>query len=165
MKNLLIIGKIGAAYGILGWNKIFSYTEKKKNIFEYTPWLIHYNKKWKKFFIENKKINKKIIIVKFININNRNNAQLLTNHVIFIKKKQLPKLKKFEYYWYNLINCKVFNTKKQYLGKVNKIIRTKANDILVIKIQKTNKEYLIPFIINIFINKVDLKMKFIYLNI
>ncbi|WP_367675682.1 hypothetical protein [Buchnera aphidicola] len=33
MINPVIIGKIGSSYGILGWNTIFSFTEKKKIFF------------------------------------------------------------------------------------------------------------------------------------
>ncbi|WP_261978585.1 hypothetical protein [Buchnera aphidicola] len=36
MINPLVIGKIGCAYGILGWNTILSFTEKKKIFFNIT---------------------------------------------------------------------------------------------------------------------------------
>lgn len=166
MKNLLIIGKIGAVHGILGWNKIFSYTEKKNDILQYQPWFLNYNNIWTKQYLEYKKICNKKIIIKLKNINDRNTAKTLTNNLIAIQKKQLPKLKKFEYYWYHILQCTVFNKNNIYMGVVVQIIRTTQHDILIIKNQKNNhKEILIPFIKKIFVKKINLNMKIIYLNI
>ncbi|WP_343128067.1 ribosome maturation factor RimM [Buchnera aphidicola (Takecallis taiwana)] len=165
MHDLLIVGKIGAVYGILGWNKIFSYTEKKSNILKYKPWFLYHNNQWIQFFLEYNKIYNKKIIVKFKNINNINQAKILTNNLIAIQKQTLPKLNKCEYYWYNIILCQVFDKNNIYIGTVRNIIRTKKNDILVIKNTKYNKkEILIPFIQNIFIKKIYLKKKIIQLN-
>lgn len=165
MNNLLIIGKIGAVHGILGWNKIFSYTEKKNKILQYQPWFLNYQNKWIKKILEYTKICNKKIIVKFKNINDRNTAKILTNSFIFIQKKQLPQLKQFEYYWYHILHCKVFNKNNIYLGLVIQIIRTKKHDILIIKNKTNNQETLIPFIEKKFIRYVNLNMKIIYLNI
>lgn len=164
MNNLLIIGKIGSVYGVLGWNKIFSYTEKKDDILKYQPWFLNHKNQWMKFFLEYKKIYNKKIIIKFKNINDRNTAKTLTNSIIAIKKEQLPKLQEFQYYWYHIIHCKVFNKKNIYIGSVNQIMRTKKHDILVLK-NKNTQDTLIPFIEKVFIKNIDLNMKIIYLNI
>lgn len=60
----------------------------------------------------------------------------------------MPKLKKDEHYWCDIIHYEVFNTEKFYLGKVIELIRTKNNDILIIekKILTSKKRILIPFI-------------------
>ncbi|QCI26058.1 ribosome maturation factor RimM [Buchnera aphidicola] len=166
MDNLLIIGKIGSVHGILGWNKIFSYTEKKKEILKYQPWYIKQNNTWTKHFLECKKVYNTKIIVKLKNINDRNTAKILTNSMIAIQKKQLPKLTEYEYYWHHIVQCKVFNKKNIYIGLVIKIIRTKKNDILVIqKPSIKNQEILIPFIEKIFIKKININMQTILLNI
>lgn len=165
MKDLLIIGKIGAVYGILGWNKIFSYTENKNNILKYQPWFLYQNNTWNQFFIKYQKIYSKKIIVKFKNIHTRNQAKTLTNNIIAIQKIKLPKLNHLEYYWYDIIQCQVFDKNNIHIGEVKNIIRTKQNDILVIKNKQCNqKEILIPFIENIFIQSVHLKTKIIHLH-
>ncbi|CAL4043112.1 Ribosome maturation factor RimM [Buchnera aphidicola (Takecallis arundicolens)] len=165
MKDLLIIGKVGAVYGILGWNKIFSYTEKKNNILQYQPWFLYHNNTWNQFFLKYQKICNKKIIVQFKNIHTRNQAKFLTNNIIAIQKIKLPKLNHLEYYWYDIITCQVFDKNKIYIGEVKNIIRTKTNDILVIKNKKSNqKEILIPFIENVFIKNVYLNTKTIQLN-
>jgi 16S rRNA processing protein RimM len=73
----------------------------------------------------------------------------------------LPLLKKNEYYWYDLINYDVFNINCKYLGKVIDLIRTKNNDILIIKHESNKKNILIPFIDKTTIKKVDINKKII----
>ena len=36
----VIVGKIGAPYGVKGWVKINSHTETPEGIFEYAPWFL-----------------------------------------------------------------------------------------------------------------------------
>ncbi len=33
----VLVGKLGAAYGIRGWLKLHSYTDEPENIFDYAP--------------------------------------------------------------------------------------------------------------------------------
>lgn len=87
----------------------------------------------------------------------------MTNSDILISKHKLPSLKKNEYYWNDIINYEVFNVDKHYLGKVTSLIRTKNNDILIIKnsLEKFNKNILIPFIENQIIKNIDTHYKYI----
>jgi 16S rRNA processing protein RimM len=157
--DLFIIGQIGAAYGILGMLKLFSFTENKSDIFKYYPWFIKNNHQWMMLDLEHKKNNKHFFFIKIKNINNRNEAKKLTNCHIMIEKKRLPLLKKNEYYWNDLLNCTILSVTGFSLGKVNKLIRTKSNDILVIKNYKKNMrktEILIPFLEKTVIKNVDI---------
>ncbi|CAL4043477.1 ribosome maturation factor RimM [Buchnera aphidicola] len=156
--NPCVIGKIGAAHGILGYLKLFSFTENKNDIFKYYPWFIKNNNKWTILNLEYKKNNKHFFLIKIKNINNRNEAKKLTNCMILIEKKILPLLKKNEYYWNELLNFKIISTTGCHLGQVDKFLRTQSYDILVIKNYKKNKmiETLIPFIDNEIIKNIDI---------
>jgi 16S rRNA processing protein RimM len=96
-------------------------------------------------------------------ISDRSKARNVTNSDIVISKKKLSSLKKNEYYWNDIINYEVFNVDKHYLGKVTSLIRTKNNDILIIKnpLEKLNKNILIPFIENQIIKNIDTHYKYI----
>lgn len=41
--DMLVVGKIGAPYGVQGWVKITTYTDEAKGIFEYSPWFLGSN--------------------------------------------------------------------------------------------------------------------------
>jgi 16S rRNA processing protein RimM len=36
----IVIGRLGAVYGVKGWLKVQSFTEDPESIFEYSPWLL-----------------------------------------------------------------------------------------------------------------------------
>ncbi|WP_315968481.1 ribosome maturation factor RimM [Buchnera aphidicola] len=117
--------------------------------------MIHIDK-WKKhnnnFIIHIKNIVDRSIISEFTNLD------------IFIEKSILPTLKKDEYYWNDIIDCEVFNTRKKYLGKVINLIRNQNNDILIIQdhLEKNNfKKIMIPFIYNKIVQCINIKHKII----
>ncbi|QCI24450.1 ribosome maturation factor RimM [Buchnera aphidicola (Muscaphis stroyani)] len=163
-KKSLIVGKVGKSYGILGWITIFSFTEKKEKIFDYLPWFFLKDNKWIQIYLKNwKKYNKNFIIL-IKNIYDRSTVMQFTNSDIIIDKNQLPFLKKNEYYWYDIINYQVINTNQIYLGQVTDLLRTKYNDILIVKNKKNKNNHqntLIPFIEKKIIKKIDLSKKII----
>ncbi|CAL4322484.1 ribosome maturation factor RimM [Buchnera aphidicola] len=161
----IILGKICSSHGILGWMKIFSYTEKKKKIFQYNPLYYEIGNKKNKLKIQDWKCQKNFFLIRVKNIINRSASDLLKNIKIFIYHTQLKHIKNV-YYWYELINFEVFNTQKKFLGTVKNIIRTPSNDILIINKKKNyqNKEILIPFIEKKIIKKIKRKKKKILIN-
>ncbi|ANZ22598.1 16S rRNA processing protein RimM [Buchnera aphidicola (Diuraphis noxia)] len=161
--NSILVGKVGKAYGILGWITIFSFSERKEKIFHYLPWFFCKEDKWTKVHVDDWKRYKKNFIVRIQGIFNRTEAENLTNSNIMINNHQLPELKKNEYYWFQIINFKVFNLNQEYLGKVIDLLRTKANDILVIKneFKIYKKNIFIPFINEKIIKKIDINNKLI----
>lgn len=38
--ELVVVGKVGASYGVKGWTRINSFTENKEDIFSYPTWYI-----------------------------------------------------------------------------------------------------------------------------
>ncbi|VFP81544.1 ribosome maturation factor RimM [Buchnera aphidicola] len=159
---MIIIGKIGKPYGILGWVHLISFTEIKKNIFYYLPWRLNKND-----LIINKNdiiIYKKYInnfIIKLKKINNRNQAFDISQQKILIKNKQLPKLKNKEYYWNDILSCNIFNTKGEKIGLVINILDNKVYNMLLVLCKKKNKTIYIPFIQPKIIKKINIKKKVI----
>ncbi|QCI16831.1 ribosome maturation factor RimM [Buchnera aphidicola (Aphis craccivora)] len=160
----ILVGKIGRVYGILGWLNFFSFTENQETIFSYFPWFILKNKKWEIIKLKNWKQHNNHFIIQINNITNRSLASKWTNTEVFISSNQLPKLDQNEYYWNDIIQCKVFNITNKYLGIVINLISNKYNDILVIKNEfKKNhtKKTMIPFINKKIVTNVDIKNKII----
>ncbi len=160
MKNAntpyIIVGKIGAPYGVRGWFKVHSYTEFGASILEYRPWyLSQANDQWSSAQIENGKIHGNGIIAKLVGINSPEEARLLTGKTIAIARSQLPVLKKDEFYWSDLEGLTVVNKEGQTLGTVSYLIETGANDVLIIK--NGDKEHAIPYLPGKVVVNVDLE--------
>jgi len=108
-------------------------------------------KKIKSYFLDgNKKIDikstKKIkdnIFVKIINYSNRTEVQKLVGNKIYTYKKLIPKLKKNEYYNYELIGCDIRLKNNTMLGKIIRIDNFGAGDLIFVK-NKSRKEFYIP---------------------
>ncbi|MDT9587616.1 MAG: ribosome maturation factor RimM [Candidatus Arsenophonus melophagi] len=161
----IVLGKIGAAYGILGWLRIFSFTEETKDIFSYQPWFIQRSDQWQQLELEDWKSHNKNFIFKIKNIDNRNTANSINNFEIIIDSTQLTALEGNEYYWKDLIGCHVLTTKGYSLGYVQYLIETGSNDVLVIKANQQDgfgiKDRLVPFLDKQVIKTVDLNAKII----
>ncbi len=154
-KDLLVVGKVGKAYGIQGWVKLHSYTHPPENILDYQPWLIYQKKAWRPIDVQASKIQATGLLVKFAELSTPEAAKIFANCEIAVSRTQLPVLDG-EYYWHDLEGLTVINTAGQTLGKVDHLLSTGANDVLVIK---GDKEHLIPFLLDHFIIKVDLTIK------
>ncbi|MCM2680482.1 ribosome maturation factor RimM [Echinimonas agarilytica] len=159
--DTIVVGKIGTPYGIKGWVKIHSSTDSIENIFDYKPWLIQHGGSQLEMTIETWRWHNKGLVAKFDGIDDRNEAERLTNATITVHESVLPKLEN-EFYWRDLIGCEVITTKGYNLGKVEGLLETGSADVLRVKANPKDAfgqtERLIPYIDGQFvldINMVD----------
>ena len=142
---MLLVGKINGIFGVKGWVKVFTYTQEKSNICQYTPWHIYQeeNKQYQILEVIQAKLQGKTIIAQIKDINDCDQAKLLLGTKLYINPNQLPKSTKDEYYWHELKGMKVVNKNGVNLGMVQSLLNTNANDVLVVGEGK-NKQ-LIPY--------------------
>lgn len=164
-KQPVVIGKIGSAYGIRGWIKIFSSTKNILSIFDYQPWLIHRVNKWQCLELESWKRSRQNLIIKVKGISSRDDIRLLTHCEIIIESWQLPSLAENDYYWKDLIGCQVATVTGYELGKVIDMMETGSNDVMIIKSNLKDafgiKERLIPFLHKQVVKKVNFNARMI----
>ena len=147
----ITVGRFGKVFGVLGWIKVISFTFPEENILKFKPWLIKKDGLWQELFFEKSKKQANAIIVKLPGCDSPEQATLFTNVEISILRSQLPKLKKGEYYWDDLVGLEVVNKEGVSLGVVEKLMATGANDVLV---TKGDRKRLIPYISHV-IQQVD----------
>ncbi len=153
--DYIIVGKIGSTYGIQGWLKVFSFTDVITDILTYDPWYLEDNNDWKVIQLTAAREHGKSIVVHFAGYLNPEQARVLTGKKIAIKRSQLKKLKKNEYYWADLEGLTVINQQGEELGKVLYLLETGSNDVFVIKNQ--GKEYAIPYLPGKVVTRIDLQ--------
>ncbi len=158
-KDLVVLGKLGAVYGINGWLKVNSYTENPEGIFSYKPWQIQSQGQWRQVKIASWKRHSNGLIVKLEDVNDRDQAQLLVNAEIAVSQSLLPQLDDGEFYWKDLLGMTVVNEAGYDFGVVDDLMETGSNDVLVVKANKTDafgqKERLIPFLTDSVVKNVD----------
>lgn len=156
----VVVGKIGATYGIKGWVKITSFTESIPDILDYSPWYLEDKQDWKLIDVIEGRTHGKGVVAKIKGFDNPEQARLLNGKCIAINRSQLPKLKQQEYYWSDLKGLTVINQQNEVLGTVIYLIATGSNDVLVIK---GEKEFAIPYLPEV-VTSIDLTEKIMHVN-
>ena len=137
------MGKVLVPYGVNGWVKVYSFTEKIESFLTYKKlYLSKDQKNWLEIKIKEIKLHGKTIIVKFSEIADRSQAETYKNYLIGVPKDYLPQLNDNQYYWNDLIGLEVLNLQDVSFGLVDTYIETGANDVIVVK---GDKERLIPY--------------------
>ena len=148
----MALGYISAVHGIKGWVKVHSWTRPLEAILEYQPWLLGEDKTPVKI-VDGRKQGKGVVAL-LPGFQNREQAVTLVGTQIFVRRDQLPATQADEYYWSDLEGLDVHTTEGQVLGRVEKLMETGANDVLVVC---GNRAHLIPFIQGQYVKRVDLE--------
>lgn len=153
----IVVGRVGAPYGVKGWNKVQSFTEIPANILDYTPWYLRPEKAadtaWREAPLDEAREHGKGVVAKFSRCTDRDAAALLRGHEIAVRREQLPAVEDGEYYWVDLVGLRVENLAGVDLGRVEEMMATGANDVLVVR---GERKRLIPFVTGHIVKDVDL---------
>lgn len=159
--DVILVGKIGASYGIKGWFKVNTYTEIPEAIFEYSPWHVSLNGQNHVVEVAEWRRHNKGLIAKFAGVDNRNDAEAWLHAEISVTADQLPELAEDEFYWRDLKGMLVTNEQGYNFGTVSGLMETGSNDVLVVDANRNDAfgktERLIPFIQDDVIKNIDVE--------
>ncbi len=148
--ELIEIGQIVNTHGIRGEIKLNPWTDDINDILDLD---VLYLKNGDVMHIEQSKIHKNCVIIRFSEIPDMNTAERLKGTVLFTEKTELPEGR---YYIADLLGMQVFEN-DVLLGKIQDVFATGANDVYDIKTPE-GKSILIPVIENVILS-VDVKTK------
>lgn len=158
-EEFIPVGKISGAFGVKGWVKVYSFTEPRANILEYSPLFMSRQGEWIEIKVSGGHLQGKGLVMGIANVTDRDQVQPLIGAELAIKKGQLEPTDEDEFYWADLIGLNVENLEGDLLGQVDHLLETGANDVLVVKAK--GKERLIPFVMDEIVKLVDLDSKLI----
>jgi len=146
LENKISVAKIVNSHGVHGEVKVVPFTNVK-NVITNLEEVLLYNSSTKNFFfskvLQVKSLNR-FFVLNLRGVNDMDEAKKMIGYEVFIDKKDLPSLKNDEYYWYEVLDSQVYYEDGEYVGKVEEIIQTGANDVISIKNIEEDKEILIP---------------------
>jgi 16S rRNA processing protein RimM len=157
VENIVVVGKIGAPYGVRGWVKVHSFTEPGDNLFGYPLLMQEHSVTWRPLQIEEFKVHGDGFVAKLAGVEDRDQAALITNAEIAVLRENLPELDSEEFYWNDLIGLTVINQDNIELGNIEDYFETGANDVIVVKGE--NGSHLIPFVPDMYVLDIDLSTK------
>ena len=156
----IYLGKITGVHGIKGWLKVQSFSSPPENILNYPSWIINNKGEEDYYSIEQGRKQNNKIVVKLEKIDDRNTAESLINSKIQILRSDLPKLSNENYYWSDLVGLSVLNSEETVIGKIESLIETGANDVMVINTAK-DERVLVPFVMHEIIKEVNVELNYI----
>jgi 16S rRNA processing protein RimM len=96
-------------------------------------------------------------IVKFDEFHNINEVEKFKGGKLKVPADQLVELDEHEYYYHEIVGCKVYKEDGAFVGTVKEILATGANDVWVVQ-SPQGKEWLIPYIEDV-VKQVDPERK------
>ncbi|MDN3576809.1 ribosome maturation factor RimM [Chitinimonas viridis] len=142
--DLVPMGFVAGAFGIRGWVKVVSDTEYADSLFDYDTWWLGRNGNWRAYRVEEGNRQPKNLSAKLEGVTDRDVAHGFKGMTVAIPRSAMPPADEGEYYWADLIGLAVVNLQGESLGKVDNLLSTGANDVLVVK--DGQAERLIPFV-------------------
>lgn len=152
-KELIHVGEISGVFGIKGWVKVFSFTDERENILNYSPWLLKKGGETKVINVLGGTLQGGAVVARLDGVEDRDQAAALMGWLIFITPEQLPKAAEDEYYWSDLIGLTVETVEGVILGSVENLLETGANDVVIVK---GERQRAIPFLQGRTITRIDL---------
>lgn len=139
--RFLVIGRILKPHGVQGEMRVEVLTELPERF----NWLenVYIGKREPiPMKVEGIRFHKSWVLLKLVDCNDRNSANLLRRQLVQIPESEGIPLEEGEYYLYQLVGLKVVTEDSDYLGEISEVIETKANNVFVVK--TSNSEVLLP---------------------
>jgi 16S rRNA processing protein RimM len=119
-------------------------------ILQYQPWLLGVDQSPVNI-VEGRRQGKGLVAL-LPRVPDREQAMKLVGQKISVKREQLPPVETDEYYWTDLEGLEVHTRDGVVLGRVDRLMETGANDVLVIR---GEREHLVPFVQGQYVIRVD----------
>lgn len=139
----LRVGVITSAHGIHGEVNVFPTTDDPKRFKKLKKLYIDTKKQLLEREIEEVKFFKNMVILKFKDHDDRNEAEKYRNCDLLIDREDAVPLGRDEYFICDVIGLEVRTDEGEKLGTVADILQTAANDVYVVK-NEEGREYMIP---------------------
>ena len=155
----VILGKIVSVHGLRGAVKVYSHTDPLDNVLGYAQWSLSRGSEQRTVSVLGGRLQGRVLIVELKGVDDRDKAEALVNFEISVEAGSLPELEEGEYYWYQLEGLQVINLEGQLFGKVDHLLETGSNDVMVVKpcegsIDK--RERVLPYLPGQFVVNIDL---------
>ncbi|MDR6552844.1 ribosome maturation factor RimM [Paenibacillus qinlingensis] len=163
-EKLVTVGKVVNSHGIRGELKIVPETDFPER-FDVGNSLIIVDSQNKQtpVTVKTSRLHKNVFIVLFSQFSNINDVEKFKGSLIKIEAKNQKPLEEGEYYYREIIGCKVVTEDEQELGLISEILTPGANDVWVVSLPK-GKQLLLPVIDDVIL-KVDIPNKTIRIHL
>lgn len=141
-ERLVPLGEVNGLYGVRGWVRVYSYTDPRTGILDYTSWWLDAGPGWQAYTVAAGRRHGSTVVARLAGCEDRDTAASLLGARIAVPRRLLPPLPAGQYYLVDLLGSRVQTTAGTEIGDVDRLMDTGANDVLVVR---GDRERLIPF--------------------
>ena len=166
---MVVLGKIVAPYGVRGAVKVFPFADDPLAWGRLPRWWLNLENNaaecWQPIEVRRCRRQKEFLVVELGALQDRDAAEALRGVLIGVPREALPPTGQGEYYWADLIDLEVVNTRNQILGRVLGLIETPGNAVLRVGKSEDDaeQERLLPFVESVVLD-VDLSTQRLCVN-
>jgi len=147
---MIVLGRILAPYGVKGWVKVRTFGDDPESWKRMSRWWLGPDPEgdqWRELWLDGFKAHAGGWVAKFTGLEDREGAESLGGLYVGAPREALPKTDADEYYWTDLIGLAVVTESGDALGRVESLIETGANQVLVVRDgDAAQSKRLLPFI-------------------
>jgi len=136
--NLIPLGRVTSAFGIKGWVKIQPFSDDAEVLLTTDTWWLQSaqtsSAPWP-VGVLSVRWHSKNLIAQLEQVSDRDAALALRNHSVLVPRTQFPAPAENEYYWIDLVGCRVYGLTEgqpQLLGVVHNVFDNGAHAILAV---------------------------------
>jgi 16S rRNA processing protein RimM len=152
---LIQLGIVGAPFGVRGWVKLRSHTDPPERLLEHRSLRIGRPDASTAYRIEASGRSGGALTVKFVGVEDRDQAQALRQAGVYVTRSELPQRNDKDFYRADLIGCDVVDLDGTGLGIVQHFIETPAQVLMVVR---GTQEFWIPAVAR-HLRRVDLQAR------
>lgn len=145
MEEVLQVGIITAPHGVRGEVKVYPTTDDPMRFKRLKQVILDTGREKLTLEIEGVKFFKKLVILKFKELNDINDVEKYRQKSLYVTREQAVRLGRDEYFIADLMGLRVLDEQEKEIGVLEDVIETGANDVYVITM-KDGRELLLPAI-------------------
>ncbi|MFC0271271.1 ribosome maturation factor RimM [Metabacillus herbersteinensis] len=142
------VGKIVNTHGIRGEVRVISSTDFAEERYQPGNKLFIFktnNDQPIEATVESHRVHKNFDLLTFEGMQSIEQVEGFKGFLIKVPEEQLGELDEGEFYYHEIIGCRVISEDGEEIGKIHEILSTGANDVWIVK-RETGKDVLIPYI-------------------
>jgi 16S rRNA processing protein RimM len=140
----VVLGRVGAPFGVQGWVRVTSYTDPAAGITGYGQWTLVRGGDARAVRVLDSKRAGQSVAVKLEGVETREAAQTLTGWEVQVERSELPATGPKEHYLYDLVGLEAVNRDGAPLGRVDGFLELPAHPVAVLK--DGTRERLVPVV-------------------
>ena len=134
--RMVILGRLRAPWGIKGWIKVDSYTDPPAAILDYPVWsLAKADGGWETVTVVTGRPHGagRLVVVGLEGVASPEDARRYVERDVAVLRSALPAPRAGEYYWEDLLGCRVATVEGVELGTVSHFLEYPAGPVMVVR--------------------------------